>query len=142
MVDYYRLLLEVPVDKINKLKAEHPMDAKKSLASSLVGQFHSMQLAKYESDQFEQVFSRNSLPDDMPSFTWNSLLGKQDSVPLCEIMAKSGLFESKGAARRLIQQGGVKVDGEKQDDPNRIFTPPDDVKIFQAGKRIFFKLLS
>jgi len=70
------------------------------------------------------------------------LLGKQVSGPLCEIMAKSGLFESKGAVRRLIQQGGVKVDGEKQEDPNRIFTPNDGVKIFQAGKRIFFKLLS
>ncbi|MEC7273739.1 MAG: tyrosine--tRNA ligase [Verrucomicrobiota bacterium] len=142
MWDYYRLLLEVPIDKIEKLKAGHPMDAKKALASSLVGQFHSMQLAKHELDQFEQVFSRNSLPDDMPSFTWNNLLGKKASGPLCEIMAKSGLFESKGAVRRLIQQGGVKVDGEKQEDPNRIFTPSDGVKIFQAGKRIFFKLLS
>lgn len=141
MWDYYRLLLDFAAEKIEKLKTGHPMDAKKSLASSLVGQFHSMQSAKHELEQFEQVFSRNKLPDDMPTFTWNSLLGDEASGPLFEIMAKSGLFESKGAIRRLIQQGGVKVDGEKQEDPNRELFPPDGEQIFQAGKRIFFKLI-
>ena len=141
MWDYYRLLLEFPTSKIDNLKSEHPMDAKKSLASSLVGQFHSMQIAKHELEQFEQVFSRNKLPDDMPIFSWNNLLGDEASGPLFEIMAKSGLFESKGAVRRLIQQGGVKVDGEKQDDPNRALNRSEGEKIIQAGKRIFFKLL-
>ena len=52
------------------------MEAKKHLASSLVGQFHSMQAAKRELEQFEQVFlPEKELPDDMPAFTWNDLLG-------------------------------------------------------------------
>lgn len=140
MWDYYRLLLEKSEASIEKLKAGHPMDAKKHLASSLVGQFHSMQEAKHELEQFEQVFSKNKLPDDMPVFTWYDLVGDVESAPLFEVMAQSDLFESKGAIRRLVQQGGVKIDGEKQSDPNRELTPPNGEQIFQAGKRIFFKI--
>ena len=141
MWDYYRLLLEFPEDKIENLKTGHPMESKKRLASSLVGQFHSMEAAKRELEQFEQVFSKNKLPDDMPTFTWNELIGDAPNAPLFEVMAQSELFESKGAIRRLVQQGGVKIDGEKQDDPSRQITPPKDEQIFQAGKRIFFKLV-
>ena len=141
MWDYYRLLLELPVDKIENLKKGHPMLAKKRLASSLVGQFHSMEAAKQELGQFEQVFSKNKLPDDMPIFTWSDLIGDAPNAPLFEVMAQSGLFESKGAIRRLVQQGGVKVDGEKQDDPSRPITTPVGEQIFQAGKRVFFKLV-
>ncbi|MDQ8207158.1 tyrosine--tRNA ligase [Coraliomargarita sp. SDUM461003] len=141
MWTYYQLLLELPEDKIANLKKGHPMDAKKHLASSLVGQFHSMQAGKHELEQFEQVFSKNKLPDDMPTFTWSDLLGDATSAPLFEVMAQSELFESKGAIRRLVKQGGVKIDGEKQSDPNREVTPPSGEQIFQAGKRIFFKLI-
>ena len=141
MWDYYRLLLELPLDKIENLKKGHPMEAKKRLASSLVGQFHSMEAAKQELGQFEQVFSKNKLPDDMPIFTWGNLIGDAPDAPLFEVMAQSELFESKGAIRRLVQQGGVKIDGEKQDDPSRLITPPVGEQIFQAGKRVFFKLV-
>lgn len=141
MWNYYRLLLELSEEKIENLKAGHPMEAKKHLASSLVGQFHSMQAAKHELEQFEQVFSKNKLPDDMPTFTWSDLVGDAASAPLFEVMAQSELFESKGAIRRLVQQGGVKIDGEKQDDPNREITPPNGEQTFQAGKRVFFKVV-
>ena len=118
------------------------MVAKKHLASSLVGQFHSMKAGKHELEQFEQVFSKNKIPDDMPTFTWSDMLGDADSAPLFEVMAQSELFESKGAIRRLVQQGGVKIDTVKQDDPTKEITRPDCELIFQAGKRIFFKLLA
>lgn len=142
MWTYYQLLLEFNVAKITKLKEGHPMHAKKNLASTLVGQFHSMQAGKHELEQFEQVFSKNKLPDDMPTFTWSDLLGDADAAPLFDVMAQSELFESKGAVRRLVQQGGVKINGEKQSDPTREITRPDSEMIFQAGKRIFFKLLA
>ncbi|MGC6425027.1 MAG: tyrosine--tRNA ligase [Lentimonas sp.] len=138
---YYQLLLESSEPQIERLKAGHPMDAKKQLASSLVGQFHSMQEGKHQLEQFEQVFSKNKLPDDMPTFTWSDLLGDAKSAPLFEVMAQSDLFESKGAIRRLIQQGAVKVDGKKQSDPNAEITPPSGEAIFQAGKRVFFKIV-
>ena len=142
MWTYYQLLLEFDVAKITKLKEGHPMHAKKNLASTLVSQFHSMQAGKHELEQFEQVFSKNKLPDDMPTFTWSDLLGDADAAPLFDVMAQSELFESKGAVRRLVQQGGVKINGEKQSDPTREITRPDSEMIFQEGKRIFFKLLA
>ena len=56
-------------------------------------------------------------------------------------MGASELFKSKGDVRRLIQQGGVKVDGEKQSDLNAEFGRPTGEQIFQAGKRVFFKVV-
>lgn len=141
MWTYYSLLMEFTEQQIEKLKTEHPMAVKKHLAAALVGQFHSMQAGKHELEQFEKVFSRNKIPDDMPTFTWTDLLGDADSSTLVETMAQSELFESKGAIRRLIQQGGVKIDGEKQSDPNQLVARKEGERIFQAGKRVFFKLL-
>lgn len=142
MWTYYQLLLEFNDTQIAKLKEGHPMAAKKRLAAALVGQFHSMRAGKHELEQFEQVFSKNKIPDDMPTFTWSDLLGTADSAPLFEVMAQSDLFESKGAIRRLVQQGAVKIDSVKQDDPNQEISRPTSELIFQAGKRIFFKLLA
>ena len=142
MWNYYRLLLEFDEAKIAELKKDHPMTVKKNLAASLVGQFHSMKAGKHELEQFETVFSKNKLPDDMPTFTWSDLLGDTDSASLIEVMAQSELFESKGAIRRLVQQGGVKINSVKQDDPNKIIERLGEEMVFQAGKRIFFKLLS
>jgi tyrosyl-tRNA synthetase len=142
MWTYYQLLLESNDTQIAKLKQGHPMAAKKRLAASLVGQFHSMKAGKHELEQFEQVFSKNKIPDDMPTFTWSDLLGTADSAALFEVMAQSELFESKGAIRRLVQQGAVKIDSVKQDDPNQEISRPTSELIFQAGKRIFFKLLA
>ena len=73
-------------------------------------------------EQFEQVFSKNKLPDDMPTFTWHDLAGDAESAKLVDLMGASELFKSKGAIRRLIQQGGVKADGTKQSDLNAEFT--------------------
>lgn len=141
MWDYYRLLMEFEDEQIEKLKEKHPMDVKKSLASSLVGRFHSMEIARHELHQFEQVFSKNKIPDDIPTFSWSDLVPGKESDLLVNVMAASKLFESKGATRRLIQQGAVKVDSEKHTDPNQEITRPNAEYIFQAGKRIFFKVV-
>lgn len=140
MWTYYQLLLEFDPSRIATLKAGHPMEAKKQLACSLVGQFHSTEAATHELQQFEQVFSKNKLPDDMPAFAWADLVPNGETCSLIDLMAASGLFESKGAIRRLIQQGGVKIDGEKQSDINLDVARSGDAQIFQAGKRTFFKV--
>lgn len=141
MWTYYRLLLEFDEAKIAALKKDHPMTVKKNLAASLVGQFHSMQAGKHALEQFEAVFSKNKLPDDMPVFTWSDLFESDHAAPLVDVMTRSELFESKGAVRRLVQQGGVKINSVKQDDPGKIIERPREEMIFQAGKRIFFKLM-
>lgn len=141
MWTYYKYLLEFDDAQIEKLKTEHPMTVKKRLASSLVGQFHSMHAGKHELEQFEQVFSKNKLPDDLPTFAWSDLMPDAESAPLFELMAQSGLFESKGAIRRLVKQGAVKLNREKVSDPNLELSQQSEDYIIQAGKRIFLKIV-
>lgn len=142
MWTYYQLLLEFDATRIESLKSKHPMDAKKQLACSLVRKFHSMDAATHELKQFEQVFSKNKSPDDMPTFTWSELANDSESIGLIDLMSGSELFESKSAIRRLIQQGGVKVDGDKQTDINYEVTRLNCAQVFQAGKRTFFKVIN
>ncbi len=137
---YYKLLLEYGDDSINSLKVNHPMQAKKSLAKILVSRFYADEIAENELIQFEQVFSKNKLPDSMPDFNWSNLSEQDSQDLLINVMHATNLFESKGAIRRLIAQGGVKLDGEKVCDPQKIISQSDKEQIFQAGKRIFFKI--
>lgn len=142
MWTYYSLLLETEEGDLATIQAGHPMEAKKQLACDLVARFHSPEAASHERQQFEQVFSKNKLPDEMPTFSWEDLAGgSNDSAKHVDLMGATDLFESKGAIRRLIQQGGVKIDGEKQADPNAILQRPDQEQVHQAGKRVFFKIL-
>ncbi|MGA2052613.1 MAG: tyrosine--tRNA ligase, partial [Opitutales bacterium] len=156
MWDYYRLLLEMEDDAIARHQAGHPLDAKKHLASSLVGQFHSLEAGRHELEQFEKVFSRHQIPDDLPTFKWDALfpanklpaanVDDQVQPVLCEfklidLLAATNLFPSKNEIRRLIEQGAVKLGSEKITDPFRRFFRPEKEYIFQAGKRIFVKIL-
>ena len=77
----------------------------------------------------------------MPTFTWDSLSENPEEDLIINIMHETKLFESKGAIRRLIAQGGVKINGEKMTDPQKVIKDSEDALVIQAGKRIFFKLL-
>ena len=72
MWTYYQLLLETSEALIEEMKQEHPMQIK-NLAKSLVGQFYSESIAENELAQFEKVFSKNKIPDNMPTFKWEQL---------------------------------------------------------------------
>lgn len=141
MWTYHQLLLETSEDDIEAMKQEHPMQTKKDLAKSLVSRFYSESVGENELAQFEQVFSKNKVPDDMPTFTWDALSENPEEDLIINIMHKTKLFESKGAIRRLIAQGGVKINGEKMTDPHKVIKDSEDALVIQAGKRIFFKLL-
>tara|TARA_B100001093_G_scaffold109728_3_gene101986 strand:- start:3448 stop:4626 length:1179 start_codon:yes stop_codon:yes gene_type:complete len=141
MWTYHQLLLETSEDDIEAMKQEHPMQTKKDLAKSLVSRFYSESVGDNELAQFEQVFSKNKVPDDMPTFTWDALSENPEEDLIINIMHETKLFESKGAIRRLIAQGGVKINGEKMTDPQKVIKDSEDALVIQAGKRIFFKLL-
>lgn len=141
MWTYHQLLLETPEDAVDAMKQGHPMQIKKNLAKSLVSRFYSEEIAEKELAQFEQVFSKNKIPDDMPTFKWEALSENTEEDLITNIMHQTKLFESKGAIRRLIAQGGVKVNGEKITDPQKAIKLIEDDQVIQAGKRIFFKLL-
>lgn len=140
MWDYYRLLLMHDDEQIARHKKEHPMAAKKHLASSLVAMFYSLEEAKQELEQFEKVFSRHELPDEMPSFKWAALGGNGNELSLVDAMAATELFPSKKEVRRLIEQGGVRVNEVRISDPKQQLKVDSLPAVVQAGKRIFFRI--
>lgn len=129
MLSYYELLTS---EDLATVKALHPMEAKKQLAGLLTERFHGKEAAIAARANFEKVFSKKENPDDMP------LIKPAEGVMLSAILVEAGAAQSKNKARGLIEQGAVRLNGEKilQDGPLSY----QDGDVLQAGKRAFFKL--
>lgn len=140
MWTYYSLLLLEDNASIDALKAGHPMDAKKQLALRLTGKFHGEEAAQYELEQFEQVFSKKELPDEMPEFAFAELAGGEAEVTLLNLVSDTQLFKSKKEVKRFIEQGSVKLHGDKVGDPFAPMAAPSEPYVFQVGKRVFFRV--
>lgn len=127
---YYELLTSENMEEINKM---HPMAAKKKLASLLVTRFHGETAAQNALENFEKVFSKKELPTDMPEFK------PEEGALLSAVIFASGAAQSKNKARGLIEQGAVRLKGEKVSaDTPLVFENGD---VLQVGKRHFFKLV-
>jgi len=141
MWDYYRLLLLKEGPEIEILKNKHPMECKKQLAKELTGLFYGAEHADREFESFSQVFSKGKDPENMPEFSLSSLA--VESATLLNVLAETGLFDSKGQIRRMISQGGMKMDGEKVDNPDLLINPMSQADhIIKAGKKIFIRIIS
>ena len=127
---YYELLTSENLDEI---KAMHPMSAKKKLAGIMVTRFHGEEAAKAALENFEKVFSKKELPTDMPEFK------AEDGALLSAIIFAAGAAQSKNKARGLIEQGAVRLKGEKVPQDGPLHFEAGDV--LQVGKRHFFKLV-
>lgn len=139
MWDYYRLLLLKTGEEVEGMKSTHPMEMKKSLASTLTSMIHGEGTGEHERGQFEQVFSQNKRPDEMPGFDWDDL-AEEESQSLLNLLGNSKLIQSKKEARRLIQQGSVKINDLKETDPFHMINRPGEPIVIQAGKRIFLEV--
>ena len=138
---YYNYLLQVSASEMASLQTLHPMEAKKQLATRLVACFHGDEAAQYERGQFEKVFSRREVRDDMSEYSVSALFpGGQSGLVLADLLAATGQFPSKKEIRRLIEQGAVRINGEKVIDPMQRLSSPFAGMIIQAGKRSFFRL--
>ncbi|MDY6872709.1 MAG: S4 domain-containing protein, partial [Chloroflexota bacterium] len=110
----------------------HPRDAKMALAKEIVSAFFSDAEADAAQQNFITLFQKNDLPDEIPAFKAEGETG------LLDVLVDSGLVKSKSQARRLVQQNGVKVDGETVSDPYLQLEPP---VVVQVGKRRFVKVV-
>ena len=138
MWDYYRLLLLMGKKELDALKNSHPMECKKQLAQELTSFFYGKDKAQKEADAFAQVFSKGQDPDDMPEISLSGMNSEKPSV--LNLLAESGLFESKGQIRRLISQGAVKLDAERVKDAELLITKSS--AIIKAGKKIFLRVVN
>ena len=141
MWEYFKLLLNFNDNQLDDLKNLHPMDAKKTLAESLTSLFFDEFVGKNERAEFSKVFSKGKLPTEMPTFSISSL--DLDKPSLLSMLLNTENFDSKGAIRRLVKQGGVKVNNEKASDPEAEITLEDgaDELIIKAGKKIFIRVV-
>jgi len=144
MWKYWLLLTDRTQDEIEADRrrvgegALHPMEVKKDLAATMVAEFHSTDEAAAARAEFERVFSRGKLPQDIPEL---SLGVADDTVLLSRVLVDGGLASSNSEARRLIQQGGVKVEGKTASDVKaRVSTEGAQPLLLQVGKRRFAKV--
>jgi tyrosyl-tRNA synthetase len=114
------------------------MNAKKALAVIIVTEFHSADAAEEAQREFERVFSSGHLPQDIPEF---SVSPPGETMLLSKVLVECGLAASNSDARRLIQQGGVKVDSEAvRDVKMEVETSGFNSILLQVGKRRFAKV--
>jgi len=113
----------------------HPMEAKKKLAREIVAIFDGDEAADGAAAHFERVHQERKLPQDMPTLT---LDGPTNVV---DIIHTAGFAPSKSQARRLVQQGAVKLDGERIESIEAQIEA-EEKKILQVGKRRFVRLVS
>ncbi len=144
MVRYYELLSDVDLATFRQVRdgvagkpgGVHPMESKKALARELTARFHGEEAAGQAAEDFVRQFKQKEIPDDLPL----ARISATEPVWICRLLAEAGLVSSNGEARRLIQQGGVKIDGEKVVDSS-LEVPPRGELVLQAGKRKFAKVV-
>jgi tyrosyl-tRNA synthetase len=112
----------------------HPREVKDELAREITALFHGPEKAKAASEEFARVFSEHKLPDEIPSAAINAGDLKDGKIRIVALLVAAGLAESNGAARRLVQQGAVKLEGLKISDPHAEIAVRAGA-ILQAGKR-------
>jgi tyrosyl-tRNA synthetase len=144
MLRYYELLSNVDLAGLQEVRAgvenqqggAHPMASKKALAREIVARFHGSVAAQRAEEEFVQQFKEKELPDDIPVYHFSAT----EPVWICALLSGSGTLSSNGEARRLIQQGAVRLQGEKVVSAD-LEVPPVGEVIIQAGKRKFVKIV-
>ncbi|GAB6273185.1 MAG: tyrosine--tRNA ligase [Peptococcaceae bacterium] len=120
----------------------HPRDVKMRLAREIVTIYHDKKAALQAEEEFKRVFQQKELPEDIPDFNLASTVPDfQGYIWLPKLMLLAGLVSSTSEGRRLIQQGGVKINGEKITDPAYNLVPVNGM-VIQAGKRKYVRLIS
>lgn len=118
----------------------HPAEVKRDLAEEIVALYWGREKAKTARQEFDRVFKEKQLPSKVKDFELSAdIFNEEGNVWIVQVLRKSGLASSNSEARRLIEQGGVKLDGGliKSHDYRWI---PLDGQVLQVGKRKFIKL--
>ncbi|MDD4297084.1 MAG: tyrosine--tRNA ligase [Ruminiclostridium sp.] len=140
-----KLLTFVPMDRINelsKLKDEEINKAKEVLAFEVTKIVHGEEEATKAQESARSLFAAGASSEDMPS-TEILLADLKDGMGILDILIFAGLIPSKGEGRRLMQQGGLYINGERADDPNMTITAENFNKgdlIIRKGKKVHHRL--
>lgn len=141
MKKYIHLATDLELEEKKKLVkdletgAVHPRDAKMLLAKTIVRMYHGAEAAETAEHSFKTVFQENSLPEEIQAVNWKG----EKKIAIIDMLVKLELLSSKSEARRMIQNGGVRINGEKITDIHADAVIKENM-IIQVGKRKFLKL--
>ncbi len=141
IIQYFTLATDVPMDKINEMKKDmqadkiNPRDLKMKLAREIITMYHSKDKAEAAQENFKKVFQDKGIP----KYIKEAKIGKE-SMNILDLLTETKLCSSKGEARRVVGQGGVKIDSEQIKDIDFEVELSGKAKILQKGKRHFIKV--
>ena len=139
ILNYYKYAAWADEEELEKVQKElesgtNPMILKKQLAHRIVAFYHGNKAADEAQRAFEKVFSQRELPDEMPEYKVNNSV-----MRITKLLTESGLCESGSEAKRLIQAGGVSIDGEKITSTDAEIEIKEGM-VLRVGKRKFLRL--
>ena len=141
---YYELASDIPSSELKGIKHQlddpkvNPRDIKRKLARTLVSMYHSEEAAIQAEEEFDRIFIKKEVPDEVEEFKIDD---NNLEFNILDLILKVNFAPSKGEARRLITQGGVSINGNKIADFNYTIKLNDGM-ILKVGKRKFIKFIN
>lgn len=146
IIPYYELTTEVPLSEVRRMArgledgSVHPRDAKRRLAREIVALYHGPAAAREAEEQFDRVFLHRDIPDELPEIELDRAeLNPAGHMWIVRLLHRCALAQSNGEARRLVEQGGVKVENAPVTDPQAEVAIREGTLI-QVGKRRFVRV--
>jgi tyrosyl-tRNA synthetase len=140
MATYYDLLTDLPRAEYEAEIAARPMEAKKRLGERVAGVYHGAEAARAARSEWERIHSARETPDEMPEVALPAEAFKEDGrIWVARLLTASGLVQGSREGKRLVEQGGVSVDGEKVTDPEAEIAFRDGM-VVQVGRRKFARV--
>lgn len=143
ILKYFTLLSDLSVTELKDIEKKlndpqfNPMLLKKQLGRDIITQYHNAEAARQAQEEFEAVFSKNAIPEDIEII---KLPADEIGDQLVRLLTKYNLTESNGEAKRMIKQGAVKINNDKVSDQDMELKEPGEY-IIKVGKRRFVKFV-
>ncbi|MFZ3106276.1 MAG: tyrosine--tRNA ligase [Candidatus Hydromicrobium sp.] len=149
MMDYFRLVTTLDSEEIREIEDNikkeklNPSIAKRKLAKIIIENLYTINDALEAEEDFDLIFKKKGIPDKVEEYIINPRDIKNKKISLVQLLTDSGLTKSNGEARRLVAQGGIKINERKISDPNLELRLNDiNEKVIQRGKRHFRKIIT
>jgi len=140
---YFELVTDATIEELAEIKKQlqdssvNPRDLKRKLARKIVEMYHSAEAAQNAEIEFDKIFVKKGIPDEIPEQEFSF---SEKDLTIIDLIMEVGFAPSRGEARRLVQQGGVSIDGEKVKDFKTVLKPKKNF-ILKVGKRKFMKVI-
>lgn len=144
---YFELVSKVTEEELAGIKVDvasggmNPRDAKVRLGMDVVETYYGIEEAKRSAESFRRVFGLKEMPEDVPVEEVEGARFKDGRMWIVDLLVAVGLAPSNSEARRLIEGGGISVEGERLEDPGLEMSRDEvDGKLFRRGRKIFLRV--